>query len=45
MFNYFLSLSVSVAVSDACVNILSIVVFFSVNFSFFDMFIFLKKSL
>jgi len=29
MFNYFLSLSVSVPVSDAFVNVLSIVVFFS----------------
>ena len=42
MFNYFLSLFVSVQVSDAYVNVLSIVVFFSLNFSFFDMFSFLK---
>jgi len=42
MFNCFLSLSVSVPVSDACVNVLSIVVFFSLNFSFSDMFLFLK---
>jgi len=36
MFNCFLSLFVSVQVSDAYVNVLSIVVFFSHNFSFFD---------
>ena len=42
MFNCFLSLSVSVQVSDAYVNVLCIIVFFSVNFSFFDMFLFLK---
>jgi hypothetical protein len=41
--NYFLSLFVSVQVSDAYVNVLSIIVFFSVNFSFFDMFLFLKN--
>jgi len=41
MFNYFLSLFVSVPVSDAYVNVLSIVVLFSLNFSFFDMFSFL----
>ena len=38
MFNCFLSIFVSVQVSDAYVNILSIIVFFSLNFSFFDMF-------
>ena len=43
MFNCFLSLSVSVQVSDAHVNVLSIIVFFSLNFSFFDMFLFLKS--
>jgi len=43
VFNCFLSLFVSVQVSDAYVNVLSIVVFFSLNFSFFDMFLFLKK--
>jgi len=43
MFNCFLSLFVTVPVSDAFVNILSIVVFFSVNFSFFDIFLFLKN--
>jgi len=43
MFNCFISLFVSVQVSDAYVNVLSIVVFFSFNFSFFDMFLFLKK--
>jgi len=42
MFNCSLSLFVSVPVSDAYVNVLSIVVFFIVNFSFFDMFLFLK---
>ena len=41
MFNYFLSLFVSVTVSNAYVNVLSIVVLFSLNFSFFDMFSFL----
>jgi len=43
MFNCFLSLSVSVPVSDAFVNVLSIVVFFNLNFIFFDMFLVLKK--
>jgi uncharacterized membrane protein len=38
MFNCFLSFFVSVQVSDAYVNVLSIIVFFSLNFSFFDMF-------
>jgi len=33
MFNCFLSLFVSVQVTDAYVNVLSIIVFFSVNFS------------
>ena len=42
MFNYSLYLSVSVPVSDAPVSVLSVVVFFSVDFSFFDMFVFLK---
>jgi len=42
MFICFLSLCVSVQVCDAYVNTLSIVVFFSVNFSFFGMFFFLK---
>jgi len=42
MFNYFLSLFVSVQVSNAYVNDLSIIVFCSLNFSFFDMFLFLK---
>ena len=36
MFNCFLSLFVSVQVSDAYVTILSIIVFFSLNFSFFE---------
>jgi len=43
MFNCFLSLFVSVQVSDAYVNVLSIIVFFSLNLSFFDMFLFFKK--
>ena len=43
MFNWFLSLFVSAQVSDAYVNVLSIIVFFSLNFSFFDMFLFKKK--
>jgi hypothetical protein len=43
MFNCFLSLFVSVKVSDAYVNVLCIVVFFSINFSYLDMFLFLKK--
>jgi hypothetical protein len=34
MFNFFLSLFVSIEVSDAYVNVLSIVVFCSLNFSF-----------
>jgi hypothetical protein len=40
MFDCFLSLSVRVQVSDAYVNVLSIVVLFSLNFSLFDMFLF-----
>jgi hypothetical protein len=43
MFNGFLSLFVSMEVSDAYVNTLSIIVFFNINFSFLDMFLFLKK--
>ena len=43
MFNCFLSLFVSVQVSNEYVNVLFIIVFFSFNFSFFDMFLFLKK--
>ena len=45
MFNCFLSLSVSVPVSDAFVNVLSIVVFFILNFHFFDMFSLKKISI
>jgi hypothetical protein len=37
------SLSVSVVVSDAYVNVLSVIVFFSINFSFLGMLLFLKK--
>jgi hypothetical protein len=44
MFNCSLSLLVSVELSDARVNVLSIIVFFSVNFSFLDMFLFFKNS-
>jgi len=43
MFICFLSLFVSIQVSDAYVNVLSIVVFFSLNFSFSDIFLFLKN--
>jgi len=43
MFNCFLSLFINVQVSDAYVNVMSIIVFFSLNFSFFDMFLFLKN--
>jgi hypothetical protein len=42
MFNFFQSLFVSVEVSDAYVNVLSIIVFSSISFSFW-MFLFLKK--
>ena len=43
MFNCFLSLFVRVEVSNAYVNVLSIIVFFSISFNFLDMFLFLKK--
>jgi hypothetical protein len=36
MFNCFISLFVSVEVSGTYVNVLSIIVFFSINFSFLD---------
>jgi hypothetical protein len=43
MFNCFLSPFVSVEVSDAYVNVLSIIVFFNLNFGFFQyVFIFEK---
>ena len=45
MFICFLSLFVSVEVSAAYVNVLNIVVTFSLNSNFFDMFLFLKKCL
>jgi len=45
MFICFLSVFVSVQVSGAYINVLSIVVFFSLNFSFFDMFLFLKGAI
>jgi hypothetical protein len=38
MLNCFLSLFVSIKVSDAYVNILSIIVFFSISFSFLGMY-------
>jgi len=43
IFNCFLSLSVSVPVSDAYVNVLCITVLFSLNLSFFGTFLFLKN--
>ena len=43
MFNCFLTLFVSGQVSDAYVNVLSITLFFNLNFSFFDVFLFLKN--
>jgi hypothetical protein len=43
MFICFLSLFVSIQVSDAFVKVLSIIVFFSLNFSFLDIFYFLKS--
>jgi len=43
MFICFLSLFVSVPVSDAYVNTLSTIVFYSLNFSFLHMFLFLKN--
>jgi len=42
MFICFLSLFVSIQVSHAYVNVLSIIVFFSLNFSFLGTFLFLK---
>jgi len=45
MFNCSLSIFVSVPVSDAYVNILSVVVFFSLNLSFFGVYLFLKNSI
>jgi hypothetical protein len=45
MFICFLYLFVSIQLSDAYVKVLSIIVFFSINFSFLGMFPFLKKIL
>ena len=45
MFICFLPLFVIFQVSDANVNVLSIIEFFSLNFIFFVMFLFLKKIL
>jgi hypothetical protein len=44
MFICCLSIFVSIQVSDAYVNVLSIIVFFSLNFSFLDVFLFLKNT-
>jgi hypothetical protein len=38
MFIWFLSLFVSIQVSDAYVKVLSVIVFFGLNFSFLDSF-------
>ena len=43
MFICFLSLFVSIQVSDAYVNILSVILLFSLNFRFFDIFLFLNS--
>jgi hypothetical protein len=43
MFTCFLSVSVSIQASDAYVNVLSIIVFFSISFSVLDIFLFLKN--
>ena len=43
MFICFLSLFVSIQVSDSMLKVLSIIMFFSLNFSFLDVFLFLKK--
>ena len=45
MFICFLSLFVSIQVSDAYVKVYSIIVFFSLNFSFLDILLFLKMFL
>jgi hypothetical protein len=42
MFICFLSLFVRIQFSDAHANVLSVIVFFSLNFSFLDMFYFKK---
>ena len=43
MFILFVSLFVGIQVSDAYVKDLSFIVFFDLNFSFLDIFLFLKK--
>jgi hypothetical protein len=43
MFICFQSLVVSIQVSDTYVNVSSITVFFSINFGFFGVFLFLKN--
>ena len=43
MFTCFLSLSVGIQVFDAYIKDLSIIVFFNINFSFLDIFLFLKN--
>jgi hypothetical protein len=45
MFKCFQSLSVSVKVSDGYVNVLCVIVFFSISFSFLDMILFFKSFL
>ena len=42
MFIFFLSLFVSIQVSDAYVKVLSIIMFFNINFNFLDTFLFPK---
>jgi hypothetical protein len=43
MINFFLFLFVSVQISDTYVNVLSIIVFCTLNFSLFGMFLFKKN--
>jgi len=43
MFIWFVSHFVSIQVSDAHVTLLSIIVFFNLNFSFLDIFLFIKN--
>jgi len=43
MFIFFPPLFVNIQVSNAYVKVLSIIVFFSLNFNFLDIFLFLKN--
>jgi hypothetical protein len=43
MFIFFLPLFVSAQISDVYVKVLSLIVFFSLNFSFLDIYLFLKN--